>query len=134
MKRGWYGAVLAAALLLPPGCRTSTDGPEIRQGTQFQSTTVSRNDLPKSFDTERLFEFRSDTVDPTSVLEKLLQADIPVVEAWLPLDNECLGPVGPRFTVVLSKEDSRIRDYNFVQGTGRLECATTLLHYTIGRN
>ncbi|HXG01392.1 MAG TPA: hypothetical protein VNL69_11405, partial [Bacteroidota bacterium] len=70
-------------------------------------------------------------VNPDSVLMALWMSGVPVVQGWLPLDNICMDPVGPRFTVELEKTDARVEKFDFLPGSGRLLCATKVRNYRI---
>lgn len=67
--------------------------------------------------------------EPESLLLVLCEAGIPVRRAWLPLENECMDPRGPAFTVELAHDDKRMGEFDFIRGNGRLECAPRLQHY-----
>ena len=118
-----FVTVLALAL----GCAGSPMRP-VDDGIEI--TTIDRTELPP-LDPARTYEYNLAQIDPESVLEALLAEQIPVARAWLPLDNLCLDPRGPRFTVELSRPDARILELGFGLGMGRLACATTLRRYTI---
>ncbi len=98
---------------------------------KIKVTTVSSGSVPKHFGKGLTFEYEDANVNPEALLTKLVNAGVPVVQAWLPLDNMCMGPQGPRFTLKLQQKDDRVRKFKFKEGSGRLECATTLKHYVI---
>lgn len=120
-----FALVASAALLL--GCAGSPTRPV---ESDIDVTTIPRSELPP-LDPARTYEHDFAQVDPDSVLAALLAAGIPVTRAWLALDNLCLDPRGPRFTVELSHPDVRILELDFDLGMGRLACATTLRRYTV---
>lgn len=110
------------------GCGWSS--PTSVADTDIEVNTVPVDEL-SAFDPARTYEHDFAHVDPDSVLAALLAARIRVVRAWLALDNRCLDPRGPRFTVELARPDERILALDFGPGTGRLLCATTLRRYTV---
>ncbi len=114
------------ALLLTLACEGGipTD-PRFTQDVVPSSTVVDR------LDPARTYEYRFATARPESLLAALLDAGIPVEEAWLPLDNLCADPRGPVFTVALAYADARILAFDFDPGTGRLACATRLERYRV---
>jgi hypothetical protein len=120
-----FGLAASAALLL--GCAGSPTHPV---ESDIDVTEVPRSELPV-LDPSRTYEHDFAAVDPDSVLATLLAAGIPVTRGWLPLDNLCLDPRGPRFTVELSQPDARILELDFGLGMGRLACATTLRRYIV---
>jgi hypothetical protein len=69
--------------------------------------------------------------DPQGMLTALWDSGLESRRAWQPLDNLCLDPVGPQFTVEFVVDDPRIAGQGFERGDGRLRCATTLTAYTI---
>jgi hypothetical protein len=121
------GFALAASAALLLGCAGSPTHPV---ESDIEVTEVPRSELPV-LDPARTYEHDFAAVDPDSVLATLLAAGIPVTRGWLPLDNLCLDPRGPRFTVELSHPDARTLQLDFGQGTGRLVCATTLRRYVV---
>jgi hypothetical protein len=119
--------VLVTITALAIGC----GGSPMRPVDDIDVTTIPRSELPP-LDPARTYEHDFAQVDPDSVLAALLAARVPVARAWLPLDNLCLDPRGPRFTVELSRPDDRILGLDFDQGMGQLACATTLRRYIVG--
>ncbi|MBX2990289.1 MAG: hypothetical protein KF749_03865 [Bacteroidetes bacterium] len=97
----------------------------------FVVSEIGVNEVPQFGSTSFIFFYNSNLVNPETLLSELIAAGIPVVQAWLPLDNRCADPVGARFTVELSENDTRIENYGFARGAGRLECATKLKHYAV---
>jgi hypothetical protein len=69
--------------------------------------------------------------NPDSMLVTLLRAGVPVRQAYAPLDNECLDPVGPTFAVVLGRNDARMTGFGYEAGGGRLLCASILRRYEV---
>ncbi len=111
------------------GCQS--DRTSTAPTSRIQVTTVGSASVPKQFAEGLTFEYKDADVNPEAVLTELVNAGVPVVQAWLPLDNICMGPLGPRFTVELQQQDDRMPKFKFKEGSGRLECATTLKHYVI---
>jgi hypothetical protein len=105
--------------------RTAPEGPVI------ESEIVAAADIVAQLDTTRTFEYLFSSVEPESLLVALWRADLPISRAWLPLDDRCLSPLGPHFTAELLQADPRIVEHDFLKGTGRLACATTLEQFTI---
>jgi len=127
MKKRASVMLLTVFLTLLFGCDTPT--PIEANRPAMQVTIISSASLPKNFEDGLLFEYEQAKVEPESLLTELLDADIPVVQAWLPLDNRCMDAIGPRFTIELRQNDALVSKFDFKQGSGRLECATTLKHY-----
>lgn len=101
------------------------DGPTIR------ASILTSQDLPAEFDTARTYQYTLKPTNPESLLTVLWNADVRVWQAWLPLDNLCMGPIGPRFTVELDAGDPGILDFDFSPGDGRLHCATRLKRFVV---
>jgi hypothetical protein len=97
----------------------------------IHSAIISSGDLPAEFDSTRTFHYAFPGVNPESLLTVLWKADVRVSRAWLPLDNTCMGPIGPLFTVEVESGDSAVLDFGFSSGDGRLRCATRLRGFTI---
>lgn len=116
---------LATALAL--GCAGHVTRPV---EPQVETSTIAVEDLPV-LDPALTYEHDFARVDPDSILTALLRARIPVVRAWLPLDDRCADPRGARFTVELARPDDRILRLDFRLGTGRLACATTLRRFVV---
>lgn len=104
-----------------------------RDEPRIRSEVISVDELSAEFDSTRTFQYRVGQVeDPEELLHALWDAGIRSSRAWQPLDDRCLDPVGPRFTLELVRDDPRIIEYGFERGTGRLHCATRLLAFTVG--
>jgi hypothetical protein len=116
-------------LLLAIGCHSGT----LEQtGPQITAATISVDQLPTEFDATRTYHYRVGSVaDPQGMLVALWDSGLESSRAWQPLDNLCLDPVGPQFTVEFIRDDSRIAEQGFERADGRLHCATTLTAYTI---
>lgn len=98
-----------------------------------RSTIITRDQLPATFDTLTTYHYKDAATNPDSLINLLLTAGFDVKQAWLPLDNFCMGPVGPRFTVQLSTANPSIQAFHFAGGSGRIACASRLLRYEIAR-
>jgi len=121
--------VAFSVLLASAGCHSGTlDG----AGPMITAATISVDQLPTEFDATRTYHYRvGSVIDPQGVLTALWDAGLESQRAWQPLDNLCLDPVGPQFTVEFVVDDPRIAGQGFERGDGRLRCATTLTAYTI---
>ena len=100
---------------------------------RFVVSTISADQLPAEFIAGRTFHASSDVSNPDSLLNRLLKAKLRVTRAWQPLDNICMGPIGPRFTVELATPDERILKFRFAAGDGRLRCATKLKRFVVAK-
>jgi len=114
-----------AAVVLLLACGDAPAGPAIFEDVVATDAVIGR------LDPARTYEYRFIAVRPESVLTTLLDAGLPVDEAYLPLDNLCLDPRGPAFTVVLVEPDVRVLAHDFDPGTGRLACATLLRRFRV---
>lgn len=117
---------LAVYFLFFSGCKEAA----VNEKPAISSITINASQLP-NLDPTRTYHFRTNQIKPEEMLLSLLQAGIPVQQAWLPLDNFCLDPIGPRFTVQLSRPDSKIETFGFDQGEGRLACSSQLKQYVL---
>jgi hypothetical protein len=97
---------------------------------RIESTHISSSDLPPRFDRERTFVYMYDFVDADSLLAVVTNAGIRILRAWQPLGDQCMGPIGPRFTVELETVDERIFEYGFTKGAVRLHCSPELILFT----
>ncbi|MEO8168877.1 MAG: hypothetical protein ABI623_11565 [bacterium] len=131
MRKGISAIAFAILLIVSVGCNSDSASPVA--ASNIQVTTISAANLPKEFNEALTFEYKDEQVNPEAVINELLNAGVPVAEAWLPLDNVCMDPVGPRFTVRLDQKNEMIIKFNFKEGSGRLECATTLKHYVVAK-
>lgn len=140
MKRPVSLIAMLAIVSSLSSCQNSTEVDQplgLDPGTtaQMQRPAFQISVLPTSnlgpIDESRMFHYKYETVNPDSILVELWLAGIPVVRGLLPMDNLCFGPVGPRFTVELVKEVDTMRKFDFVQGSGRLLCATKLREYLV---
>ncbi len=94
----------------------------------IQISTVPTANLGP-FDESRMFHYRYAEVDPDSVMMGLWLAGVPVVRGLLPMDNMCMDPVGPRFTIEVEKTDAPVAKFDSLPGSGRLMCATKVREY-----
>ena len=120
---------LPVLLALTFGCQTEVTPPE----PDFTTELLAASQLPNLRDSTTIYEYTFSAVNPDSVLRALSRARLPLREAWYPLDNLCMDPIGPRFTVELAQEDLRIVKFDFTKGSGRLGCATMLKRYFISK-
>lgn len=118
-------AGILACALMTRQVFSRADEPTIR------SSVITSGDLPAVFDSTRTFHYVYPAVNPESLLTVLWKANVRVSLAWLPLDNMCMSPIGPQFTVELESEDSAILDFDFAPGNGRLRCATRLKRFVV---
>lgn len=125
-------ALAAAVALAGPGCAGSPAEPGATERRVVVAEIVPASAVVGSFDTTRTYEYRFVRANADSLVAALLDADTEVTQAWEPLDNRCLDPRGPVFTVELARPDPRVAAFDFVAGTGRLTCATQLRRYRVG--
>ena len=129
MVRRLFAVVAFSLLLISAGCDSGTLE---RTGPVITATTISVGQLPAEFDATRTYHYRVGSVtDPQGMLTALWDAGLESSRAWQPLDNLCLDPVGPQFTVEFVMDDPRIAERGFERADGRLHCATTLTAYTV---
>ena len=121
--RSVLGLVMAACVTAQIFGRDDT--PAIR------TFVVTSQDLPAEFDSARTFHYNFVCSNPESLLTTLWSSDLRVWQAWFPIDDLCMDPVGPRFTVELESGDSAIREFDFSPGDGRLHCATRLKRFIV---
>ena len=97
----------------------------------IESWTITAAQLPAEFDDSRTYYYRAaDLRDPMEMTCTLRQAGFNVTRAWQPLDNPlCMDPLGPTFTVELEMGNPAIVDHGFLEGVGRLSCATRLVEF-----
>jgi hypothetical protein len=115
----------ALALLLAAG---ACEAP----GATIESMEISADQLPSEFDSTRTFHLTTGPVaDPLPIVRDLLDAQIDVRRAWQPLVDNCLDPLGPRFTVEIEADDPLVLAFGFTRGEGRLRCATRLTAYIV---
>ncbi len=125
--------MLITALVLPTvGCHSAHHEGVIPAGPSITSRVITTGELPSEFDTARTYHYRLPSLrDPEGVLVALLNAGFSVSRAWQPLDDCCLDPQGPTFSVELEVDDPGIQAQGFERGVGRLWCATMLTEYTV---
>lgn len=119
--------VLLGTALSTSGCETATNSASFL----IDSTDVASDQAVATLDLARSYEYRFAQANPDSLLTELWLAAISVERAWYPLDNQCAGPLGPRFTVLLTAPDARMASYDFDPGAGSLSCSTMLRQYEI---
>src|SRR6185436_8987094 len=111
MIRRSFLIVAFSVLLLGAGCHSGTLE---RAGPVITATTISVDQLPTEFDGTRTYHYRVGSVtDPQGMLVALWESGLESKRAWQPLDNLCLDPVGPQFTVEFVMDDPRIAGYGF---------------------
>ena len=125
MRARHYASVLLLGLAL--GCHGGQAPTEL----QLDTDVIPAADILPPQDPAATYEYAFSAVNPDSVLRTLLDAGLPLRQAWMPLDNLCLDPRGPRFTVELMEPDHRMAGFDFLLGTGRLACATRVRHYMV---
>jgi hypothetical protein len=129
MMRRAFSAVAFVGLVLGAGCHHRTIESE---SLLITGVTIVADQLPAEFDATRTYHYREGSVtDPVLMLAALWHSGLESTRAWQPLDNICLDPVGPQFTVEFTRDDPRIIGQGFERGDGRLHCATTLTVYTV---
>lgn len=101
----------------------------------FSVSEVQGNTLP-IVDATKIYRFRQATTNADSMVRALLNARIPVNEAWEPVEDLCMSmdPSGPRFTVVLQTATPRIANHGFDTGNGIRACTTRVRRYLIVRS
>ncbi len=110
---------------------TTFQAPGRDEKPTIRASVVTSHDLPAEFDSTRTYHYTLQCTNPESVLTALWDADVRVWQAWFPLDNMCVGPIGPQFTVELEEQDSAVLDFKFVPGDGRLHCAARLKRFVV---
>lgn len=125
MTRPGIGFLLLLSVVT--GCGEGADPSAFR----FAADTVPASVSGATGDSTAIYFYQraENTTNPDSVLRRLWNANFSLREAWLPLDNLCMDPLGARLTVRLSRPDPRITRFDFAPGSGRLACATQLKHY-----
>jgi hypothetical protein len=98
---------------------------------RIDSSVVASAAIAPTLDPARTYEYDFSTVRPDSVLLALWQAGLPLAEAWLPIAYLCEDARGARLTVALALPESRMEDFDFRLGTGRLRCSEELWQYTV---
>ena len=132
MIRRPFSVMAVSLLLLTLGCDSGDSGMPEHTGPRITAATISADQLPNEFDGTRTYHYRVGSVaDPQGLLVALWESGLESRRAWQPLDNLCLDPVGPQFTVEFVRDDPRIAEQGFARADGRLHCATTLTAYTI---
>jgi len=127
--------LMLVAVLMLPGCHSAHHEGVIPAGPRITSRVITTGELPPEFDTTRTYHYQLPSLrDPETVVVALLSAGFDVSRAWQPLDDRCLDPQGPTFSVELEVDDPGIQDQGFERGVGRLWCATQLTEYTVSES
>ncbi|MBI4540913.1 MAG: hypothetical protein HY704_15525 [Gemmatimonadetes bacterium] len=119
------GALLCC-VITGTGCVQGTEPEPI----SYATIEVSSGALP-AVDPDRVYKYRFASVNADSVLRVLWHAGAPLVEAWLPLEDLCADPVGPRFTVILSRPEPDVERFDFVPGSGIRACTIKVRWFVI---
>jgi len=120
-------AIIVLAVCFINSCNSPTDNVE----PLFDITVIDVSELPQFIDPARTYEYNFSSVNPESVLTVLWRRGIRISQAWLPIDYLCKDMIGPRLTVELFAADDRMKEFDFMNGTGRLSCARKLMRYVI---
>lgn len=130
-KWGWGWRLLALPVLcgalIPMACRNPTDPAGQEKVSEVAASELSP--LPS----DQLYRYRFAGLQADSVLPVLRRANLPLLEAWQPIEDLCMDPLGPRLTVVLSTADKRIEAYDFEPGNGIRACTVRVRRYVFGR-
>ena len=122
--------ILVALLFAAGG--TGCHGPTEPDGPRIETSEITAMALPLVFDPARTYVYWGiATPDPDALLRQLWLEGLPVVQAWMPLDNLCMDPRGPHFTIELTRPDARMEAHAFRPEAPRLHCARRLRHYLI---
>ena len=121
------GIVTLCIATLVMACQSVTQPSEPR----IETRVIGREEFPQQFDTSRTYVYQYTTVNADSLIGELVKGGLPVSRAWYPLDNECMGPIGPKFTVELERNDTKMVDFGFTKGVDRLSCATKLKQFIV---
>jgi hypothetical protein len=123
---------IAALAGLAYGCQSGMNDSVLLEKPTIESRTITTAELPSEFSASRTYHYRQPSLkDPEGVLLALLDGGFAVTRAWQPLDDRCLDPLGPTFTLELAAADPDVEDQGFELGVGRLLCAMTLTEYTV---
>jgi hypothetical protein len=117
--------VLACTAALPAlgtGCSESPVEVELT------SEELAGNDVVIPIDGP-VYRYLLSTVNADSLLRLMRRDGVPVTEALLPLEDLCADPLGPRFTVLLSREFEEITTFHFERGSGIRACTTRVRRY-----
>ena len=121
-------ALVLGAFAMSAACGNS-EGPPL---VTIDSTTVASATVAPLIDQERTYEYDFSEVRIDSVLIALWEDDLPVSQAWYPIQYLCEDLRGPRLTVELdAAEDAAMARHDFSLGTGRLQCSELLRRYYV---
>jgi hypothetical protein len=120
--------LVAIAFAAATACHSATDGGD--GGVQTSDVSSARLHVPNP---ELTYRYRFATVNADSLLRVLARANVPVSEAWLPLEDLCMDPVGPRFTVILARHYAGMDVFDFDPGNGIRACTTRIRRYVVRR-
>jgi len=135
-KRGRAMVVIAALLAGSAGVWIACGPISEPIDFAFSVLDTSYDSLPETGD-QVLYKYRSATIKADSAIRALLNARIPVNEAWEPAQDVCAAagdPIGPRFTVLIDDPDSRLESRGFEPGNGIRACTTRVRRYLIQRS
>ena len=124
--RSLRAAALTAAAALPllaGGCA----GTPVE--VELQSEELAGDDvvLPTG---DRVYRYLLASVNADSLLRLMRRDGVPVREAYLPLEDLCEDPTGPRFTVVLARAFDEITSFHFEPGSGIRACTVRVRRYS----
>jgi hypothetical protein len=121
-------AFVGVVVTLAVSCDTTVVPPE----ENLTSVEAAGRDFPQTAE-QLVYKYRLASVNADSLLRVMVRAQVPVKEAWLPLEDLCADAVGPRFTVILTAADSRMQSFGFDQGSGIRACTTKVKRYVLGQ-
>lgn len=130
MKQTFGAWAIVVGLMVWGGSACYRD--PVAPGPQVDSTVVQSSTALTSTDSSATYEYDFSAVRPDSVLLALYADDLPLVQAWLPLQYLCEDLIGPRLTVQLEvPRDAAMGAHDFRRGTGRLQCSVDLRRYVV---
>lgn len=118
---------LGLALALAAGCDPA--GPD---DAEPAVTLVAASELPATPAAGLVYRYRFASANADSLLRRLRAAGVPLREAWQPIEDLCMDPLGPRFTVLLSRPFPRIAALDFEPGSGIRACTVRVRRYHWG--
>jgi len=127
-ERSSHWALLAGIALLGGGLGAGCGSPT---EVQLRAEELAGSDIvPPAGDL--VYRYLLATVDADSLLRHMRRDGVPVAEAWLPLEDLCEDPIGPRFTVRLSRTFEEVKAFHFEPGSGIRACTVRVRHYSWG--